>query len=95
MLRNSVKIKSSARNPKCKSVCSLYVSTTYPAVLLYQMHTVLEEQLFVNLPQEAMEDSDTFRNESLYTEACDTVLQASLGKKSYSCFSSIVRYTVL
>lgn len=39
------------------------------------MRTVLEEQLFVNLPQEAMEDSDTFRNETLYTEACDTVLQ--------------------
>eukprot|EP00903_Cladosiphon_okamuranus_P005365 g5358.t2 len=43
-----------------------------PAV---KMHTVLEEQLLVNLPQEAMEDSDTFRNECLYTEACDSVLQ--------------------
>eukprot|EP00752_Nemacystus_decipiens_P001778 g1718.t2 len=40
-----------------------------------KMHTVLEEQLLVNLPREAMEDSDTFRNEILYTQACDSVLQ--------------------
>lgn len=46
-----------------------------PLSYLCQMHTVLEEQLLVNLPQEAMEDSDTFRNETLYTEACDSVLQ--------------------
>lgn len=52
--------------------------TTYPIVLLFQMHIVLEEQLLVNLPQEAMEDSDTFRNENLYTQACDSVLQVML-----------------
>lgn len=39
------------------------------------MHTVLEDQLRVNLPPEAIEDSDTFRNQCLYTEACDSVLQ--------------------
>ncbi|CAM9275025.1 unnamed protein product [Scytosiphon promiscuus] len=40
-----------------------------------KMHDVLEDQLFVNLPPESMEDPDTFRSESLYTEACDSVLQ--------------------
>lgn len=42
------------------------------------MHIVLEDQLLVNLPREAMEDSDTFRNENLYTKACDSVLQVRM-----------------
>ncbi len=46
--------------------------------LLCQLRSVIEEQLLVNLLPEAMEDSDTFRNESLYTEACDSVLQVWL-----------------
>lgn len=39
------------------------------------MRNVIEEQLLVNLPPEALEDPDTFRNETLYTDACDGVLQ--------------------
>ncbi|CBJ27259.1 flagellar associated protein [Ectocarpus siliculosus] len=40
-----------------------------------KMRNVIEEQLLVNLPPEALEDPDTFRNETLYTDACDGVLQ--------------------
>jgi len=60
------------------SVYSPSALTTYPVALLSKMLTVLEDQLLVNLPREAMEDSDTFRNEHLYTQACDNVLQVSV-----------------
>ena len=48
------------------------------APLPCQIRSVIEEQLLVNLLPEAMEDSDTFRNECLYTAACDSVLQVCL-----------------
>ena len=38
---------------------------------------MIKEQMLVNLPPEAIEDSDTFRTKCLYTEACDNVFQAS------------------
>lgn len=36
---------------------------------------MIADQLLTTLPREAMEDSNTFRTEMLYTKACDNVLQ--------------------
>lgn len=46
-------------------------------VTVKQLRTVIDEQLIPNLPAEATEESDAFRDETLYTWACDNVFQAS------------------
>lgn len=43
-----------------------------------QLRTVVGDQLMTNLPGEATEDADTFREQYLYREDCDRVFQASL-----------------
>ena len=44
---------------------------------MLQLRITIDEQLLVNLHPDAMKDSDTFRNECLYTKAIDDVFQAS------------------
>lgn len=57
---------------------------------------MIKDQLLVNLLPEATEDSDTFRNECLYTEACDSVLQVrgrTIGSKKQA--RAIIRLYIL
>lgn len=42
---------------------------------------MIADQLLTTLPLEAMEHSNTFRNERLYTKACDNVLQVQKAKR--------------
>lgn len=59
-----------------------------------QLHTMVEE-LLANLPAEATEDSDTFRNEILYTKACDDVLQVHELRFEILVKRGVTRYSEL